>query len=162
MFEERPQQGLLCSGPLERIVDGLPEVSDILRDEVGQIPVLGSCPHLFIRIEVGSIRRQPFNPQSTREALLKPESGRAMRLRAIQDQDESARQVDQQVRRKSFDLRRTDVVLVQRKVETQSTPPGRDGNGRDRRETVVPIPTVLNRRAASRCPCAAEYTRGVY
>src|SRR4030042_4344221 len=98
MFEERTQQGLLGPGPLERVVNGLPEVGDILRDEVGQIAVLGLRPYLFIGIEVGSIGRQPFNPQSPWESFLKPPSGRAMRLRAVQDQEESTRQGDQQVR----------------------------------------------------------------
>lgn len=64
MFEERTQQGRLCSTLLERGLNGLPEVGDIRRNVVGQVGVLGSVPDLFVGIEVGSTRRGPI-PRSS-------------------------------------------------------------------------------------------------
>jgi len=72
MFEERTQQGWLSLGLAKRLSHGLSEVWDVLRNEIGQIGVLGPRPDLFIRIEFGGIGGQPFNPQSAREPL--PES----------------------------------------------------------------------------------------
>jgi hypothetical protein len=83
MFEERPQQRLLSASPLERLLNRVVQVGGILGKEVRQVTVLGLRPNLFNRIELRGIGRQPFDPQTPREAMQEPSGCRTMDLPTV-------------------------------------------------------------------------------
>lgn len=57
---------------LQRSDDRLTQVRHILRDEVGQIGILGVVPNHLHRVQVGGLGRQPFHlqPVGVRQRLL--------------------------------------------------------------------------------------------
>ena len=82
------------------------------------------------------------------KASLEASGCRAMDRPAIHDLDDPVRQMLEQLGHKGFNLRGPEIVCVPGKVQTQAPPLGRDGNGRDGREAVPSIPTVLDRCTA--------------
>jgi hypothetical protein len=61
------------------------KVDKALRDKVGQIAVLGAVPYLFIGIEFGGVRGQPFDLDSSPESPLQSIGGAAMDRVSIHD-----------------------------------------------------------------------------
>ena len=79
--------------PGHRGVNGPAEIGQVVRDEVGQVGVLGMVPDLLGRIEVGSIRWQPFRIEPARPVFPEDADRLAVDVPAVQDNDEPTRQM---------------------------------------------------------------------
>ncbi len=125
MFEERPQQRLLAPSPTERATDGLAECSDVIRDVVGQVVVLGVLPDLLVGVEVRGVRGQPFDLDPARKPFKQSPGGRAMRWQPIDDQDDAVRQALKQTGHEVLEVVGPDVVVVDVEIKAQAPTPTR-------------------------------------
>jgi len=80
-----------------------------------------------------------------------------MGLRAIHNQNEPMGQVLQEIRHEAFHLGSTDIVRVEGKVQAQPPTLRRNRNGRNRRDAIVAVPAILNRRAALGSPSPTDH-----
>lgn len=136
MFEEGLQQHWVGGCLFERVHDFPTELADIIGDEVGQIPILRVAPHLFHRVELRGLRRQPFDDHMATEPGHQPFGCRSVGRQAIHNQDEALGRTATQPTNECLDFLGADVVVVD--LEVQSQPPtfgrnGEGGNGRSRR-----------------------------
>lgn len=124
-------------------------------NEVGQIAVLAMIPNLFGRIEVGRVAGEPLKLEPCWVKVLEMLRRGAVDGVPIPDQDHLATEVSMHLREKPNHVVRPNIVRQQLKVQLQGMPLGRNGNGRDRRKPIVPIPSVLDRRLPGRGPRSA-------
>ena len=156
MFEERSKQGLLRTRPPQRFADGSGKLLNILRNEVSQVGVFGSVPHLLIGVEIGGVGRQPFDVQPSGKTLSQTACGRAMHRPAVPHQDNAFGKMLQQCGHEGFGLVGGDIVVEHVEIETQSTPLRRERDGRDDRQSVASVPAIVNRRLAFGGPGATD------
>ena len=155
MFEERAQQFLLNPRLPQRSADSFRQAACVLRDVVCQVNIFRAVPHLFIGIEFRGISRQPFDTQSSREPLSQSNTGAAMNHPAVPHQDNTFRKMLKQTGHERLGIDGIDVVVEELKVKSQSSGLSRDGDCRYGRDSLTPVPTVLNRRPAFGRPSAA-------
>ena len=74
-------------------MDGMLKVVEVIRDEIGQVGVLGMIPNHFHRIKVRGIAGQPFDLEPIDPGFLQQAHCLAMDTVTIQHQDELAPQV---------------------------------------------------------------------
>jgi len=141
----------------DRSSHSLVKVIDILRNEVCQVGVLGVVPQHLHRVEFGSIGGKPLHLEPIRVRLLQQAHGFAMNAVAIQDQDEFAPQLPMDQVEKGDDVIEADVVIMELEVQAHPAPLRRHGESRNGRETVVTIPTVLDRSLPLGRPGAAYH-----
>ena len=156
MFEERSQQVLLGLTTPQRLTDCPAKMEHIVRDEVGQVHVLGSVPDALHWVKLRSIRWQPFNLKPARESLEQSSNCRSMNLPPVEDQNNSSRQTVQQSLDELFEIIADDVVIKDIKVQTQPSGLRRDANGRNNRKPVPSVPTVMDRGLTFGCPGPAD------
>lgn len=152
MSKEGAFEQVSFSGAIDGGDDRLLQMLDVIRNEVGQVGILGVVPNHLNGIEIRSIAGQPFHFQPRYVGFLEQAHGLAMRIVPIQDQDELAPQMAVDQVEKGDDVIEADVVLMQLEVHTQTTPLGRHGEGGDDREPVMAIPAILDRCLPLRCP----------
>lgn len=128
--------------PLERTVDELLEVAQILGDAIGQRP-LEMVPHEFIRIELRRVSRERIGMQARMGAEPLFDHGAFMRSPAIPEQDHVAPQVPEQVSEELGHFRGSNVLVgMEPGVQHDAPPFRRDAEGRDRRN-LVPVPGAV-------------------
>jgi len=81
------------SGAIDGSDDRLLQMLDVIRNEVGQVGILGVVPNHLNGIEIWSIAGQSFHFQPRYVGFLEQAHGLAMRIVPIQDQDELAPQM---------------------------------------------------------------------
>ena len=156
MFEKRTQQRLLTTCPSDRSPDGPTQLADVRRNVVRQIHVFSPSPHLFVRVEFRSIRWQPFDLHTLRKSCPKALGCRTMNRPAVHDQNNSLLQATQQAFHKQLKIIRNDVVIEDVEVQAQTPTLRGNGNGRDDRKTIPPVPAVMNRRLPFRSPSTSD------
>jgi len=80
-MEVRADKRRLISLSGHRGADGAVEVGQVVRDEVGQIRVLGVAADLLDRVEVRGVGRQPLRLDPVRPAFLEDAHRRVLRRR---------------------------------------------------------------------------------
>jgi hypothetical protein len=155
--EERMDERSILAYISDGDTHSLAKMDHIIRDEVGQISILGVIPEHLDWVEFRRIAGKPFHLEPVYACFLQEANSLTVRAIAIQHQNQLSSQVTVQEIEKGHDLFETDVVIMHLKVQPQSMPKGSHGDGRDDRETVVPIPTVLDWRLAFGCPSAADH-----
>jgi len=73
----------------QRLSNASSQLLDILGKVVGQVGILGSRSDLLNRVEVRSVRRQPFDVKTSGKAFRQPSRRRAMDQPAIHDENDS-------------------------------------------------------------------------
>ena len=104
------------------------------------------------RIEVRGIGGKPFEVEPIGRMLSEPTGGTAMNAPPIPDQDDLAPEVAVHLREEPEDILGADVVRNELKVKAQLATYGVDRENRHGRQTVMPIPSILDRCLALRCP----------
>src|SRR3972149_11899565 len=156
MFEERSQQRRLTSRSSERRGHRSAQGVDVVGNEVDQSGVLGAVPHLFVGVEVRGVGRQPLDPDPMTEAGLQAFGGAAMDLVTIHDSGDRSSQPPQHVSNELLEVVGDDVVVEDVEVHPQPAAGRPDGGGRDRRQTIGPISTVVRGRLTRRSPTASD------
>jgi hypothetical protein len=157
MAEEGTDELGLARCAFERSGDSPMKILDVLRDEVGHVAVLGTIPHQFHRIQVGSIGRQPLDLKPVRVLSLHQSHRLAVGVVAVQHQDELAPQALVHQGQERHNFLKADVVVVDLEIESQAAAYRGYRNPRDNRQTIMAVPAVLDGRLTSRCPTAADY-----
>jgi len=75
-----------------------------------------------------------------------------MHVPAVPNQNGPATQVASKIAEKLQDMRRSDVLFVNRKEQTQTTTAGRNGQSAQHRQSIVAIPRAGDRCLSLRCP----------
>lgn len=132
----------------------LEKIVHISRDEVGHVSILGVIPERFDWIQFRRIAGRPFHLNSS---FLQKADGLAMRTVAIHHQEELAAQVTVKETENGHHFPEADVMVIHLKVDAQTTLKWGHCDSSDDRETVVLIPTILDRRTTSRSPGAANH-----
>jgi hypothetical protein len=157
MVEEGTQQVLLTTTATKATADGSAEFSNVVRDVVGQVPVLGAGPYLFSGIKFWCIRGQPFEIKAAGKPSNQSAGPRTMHRPAVHNQNNTASKLCQNSIDKLLKILGGDVVFVA--IEIQSQPPTlwRNGDCRDDRNSVVSVPAIMNGRARLWGPGASNH-----
>src|SRR5262245_22766311 len=113
------------------------------------------APDCFHGIEVRGVSRQPFHVQPFAAGLVELPPRRAMHTVTVPHEDDRPAQLAMQGAEEGNHVRPANVVGAN--LEEQSLPLAlcAERDRRDDRESIMPIPCVLDRRLAARCPGAA-------
>ncbi len=152
-FHDAAQQfGWRASDAVNRANDAFHQLIDILWAAVGECP-FGQGPNSFIRVKFRSVGREMFDgePRVSREEL--PEGPALVRGGVIQENNEGAAELPQQLAQKQADFFLTDVVVEEEVVEAQAVSLGaqRDA-GNDGDFIPAPLPIMEEGSRAPRCP----------
>jgi len=150
--ETRAQCDLISFFSDQRPLHSDVEVQEVIGKEVGQVAVLCVVPDMLDGIEFRRIGRQPFDVEPVGMGFGDPASGAAMHVPAVPNQDGPAMQVPSKIAQKIQHVRRSDVLLVDRKEQAQMTTTGTNGQCAQHRQPIMPVPRVGDRRLSLRCP----------
>jgi hypothetical protein len=127
----------------------------VVRDDVCQVPVLGLVPNIFDRIDFRRISGKPLDLKPIDASFLQPTDGRAMGGQPIANENERTTQVGMDLTQKSNKVRRSSVVVQEFIVQAESIGPRCASNCGQRRDSVMTIPHILDRRHPTRSPHSA-------
>lgn len=139
----------------QRTINLISQVMNIVRYEIRQLAILTVIPHLFNRIQLRSIRRQPFHINSATEAMAKASDARAMYHPTVNNQNNAFGKVCQKLRDKCYEIISTNIAIGNSKVRSQMMAFRRNFDCRDNRKSVPAIPTVMDRRLTFWSPSPA-------
>jgi hypothetical protein len=122
---------------------------DIFGKIVRQVGILASIPDVFGRVKIGGICWQPFNRNTLAEAMSQAFCSRPVNRPPIHDQNDTVRLVSQKFNDKSFEFVGANVGSLNIEVDRQTPTFRRNAKGRDCRQSVASIPTIMNRRLAA-------------
>ena len=128
---------------------------NVIRDEVGQVTVLCLIPYVFNRVEFWRVCRKPLDGKPVSPIVLQSTDCRTMDRPAITDEQQRTPNMAMYVTQESHDIWGTCVVVQQRVIQPESFRPRGAGEGRQCRDSVVSVPSVLQWRLANRSPHAA-------
>jgi hypothetical protein len=137
------------------MIEGFVQFTDVVRDDICQVPVLGLVPHIFDRINFRRISGKPLDLQPTSPSFLQLTDGRAMGRQSIANENKRTTQVGVDLTQKPNKVRRSSVVVQEFIVQAKSTCPWCASNCGQRGDSVMTIPHMLNRRHPSRGPHSA-------
>lgn len=157
MFEERTQQGLLRTAFSQGFTNGPRQMPDVRRNKVGQVDVFGSVPDLLVRIKLGCISGKPFDANAFFKPLYQLSGRTAVNHPSIPHQDNPFGKMFQQRGNKRLRFRGSDIPVEQIEIKSQSSACRRNCNGRDNREPIPSVPTVMNWRLATRSPSTPHH-----
>lgn len=129
---------------------------DAVGDEVGQIAVFAMIPHLFGRIQVGRVTGEPLEPEPVGVMRLHVLRRGPMDGVTVPYEHDLAPKVSVHLGEEPDHIVGLNVMREKLKVESQRVASRRDGDGGDGRETIVTIPSILQRRLPTRRPCPAS------
>jgi len=156
MIEKRTQQRLLRPGSPQRLANGSGQVLHVVWNKVSHVGIFSPVPDLLIGVKFGGIRRKPFDGQSSFKTLRQLSSRAAVYHPSVPDQNNTFGEVNQQGSHERLSIVCDNIVVEQVEIQSQSAALRRGGNGRDNRQPISAIPTVLNWRLASRHPGTAD------
>jgi len=116
---------------------------NIFRDIIGQVRIFAAVPNLFDWIKIRCIRRQPFHINAA-ESPLQSFSTATMYHPAIHNQDKPSRKMRQQFCHKGLKIISNNVVVTNCEIQSQMPAFRRNRNGRNSRQSVAAVPTVMN------------------
>lgn len=122
---------------------------------VGQVG-LEVIPHAFVGVQLRGVRREGLQMQPGRAAEQLLHGLAAVNAAIVQQHDEVAGDLAQQVAEEGRDLLALDIVLVQLAVQRTPEALGADGDARDGRDAVVRVPVAHDRRLPHRPPRLAD------
>ena len=152
MQDAAAQFGWRGSDTINRVDDTFHQLIDILGAAVGECR-LGQSPNAFIGVEFRGVGGKMFDAETrvSSEEFLEgfPLMGRGV----IQENDEGATQLPQQLAQKQTDFLLRDVVVEEQVVEAQVLSLGAQGDaGNDGDFIPAPLAITEQGRAALRCP----------
>ena len=156
MFKEGTKQILFRVCSAQRFADGSGKLLNIVRNEVSRVGVFRSVPHLLIRVEVGGVRRQPFDVQPSGKTPSQTACGRTMHRPTVPHQDNAFEKMLQQCSNETFSLVGGDIPFEYVEIETQSAPMRRERDCRDGRQPIPSVPAIVNRRLPFGSPSATD------
>ena len=118
---------------------------------VGQVG-LEVIPDALVRVQLWGVRREGFQVQPGRAAEELRHRLPAMNAAIVEQHDEVAGDLAQEVAEEGRDLVALDVVLGPLAVEGTMAAPGADGDARDGRDAIVRVPVAQDRRLPHRPP----------
>jgi hypothetical protein len=124
----------------------------ILRDVVAQPAIFRSCPDLLDWIKFRSIGRKPLDTEASRKAFSQSAYCRTMNAPAIQNPDDSAREMTHNFNGKTLKILMANVAEIHPEKQGQSLPVRRDAKHRNHRQPVPSVPRIQNRRLTSGTP----------
>jgi hypothetical protein len=142
---------------LESHTDVAFEMRYVVGYKVRQLGVFRIAPARLNGIEFGSVCGQPLEVDAFKPRGPDPLSRRAVDLPSVPADDQRSLQLLAELPDKADDLVRTNIVFMD--LEGCAYPPsyGREGNGANDAQTVVPVPGPLNGRFTSRGPGATVH-----
>lgn len=145
------QQRLGSSQPADFVCQHVHQFGLRLWTAVGQ-GALQVIPDAFIRVQLGGVRGQGFHVQTGRPGEQLLDRITAMNLAIIQQHDQMAVHLPQQMAEEDGHFFTVDIVLIQVAVQRTMATFRADGDTRNGRDPVVPIPMMNNRRLSDRAP----------
>jgi len=140
------------------------QVEQVVWEVVGSSPYF-VWPHKVLRrIQLRSVRRQPFDPESSvsRPGLAGFHLLRDSWRPAVQHFDQPTAQIALHLSQKSFDIFRRRVTFVHSEVQPDSLPVGRRVRGASHAQKVLRIPGVHRPRTSRRDPnLAHRWVKGI-
>lgn len=137
--------------PVERGVEPTGESDQVIGSPVGEA-CLGIGPHAFVRIQLGRVGRQELQVEPGEAAAEFANRRPLVNRSVVQEHDDVAPQVAQQVAEEGADVGLADVVAVAAEVEPQAAAHGADRNPGDDREAIVSVAVMDAGRLAARGP----------
>ena len=138
------------------------QATDLLREDVHEFgrrigPAVGQVsleviPDAFVGVELRSVGRERLQVQPGRAGEQLLHGVPAVNAAVVQQHDERAGDLAQQLAEKSCDLLALNVVLVQLAVQGAAEARGADSDARDGRDPVVRVPMADDRRLPHRPP----------
>lgn len=117
---------------LERFIDGIAEVIDIIGDEVGQVGVFRVAPALFDGIQLRRVGRQPLEGEPGGMVLFEVSRRFAVGGQTIPDYDDMTPITAMQEFEQPDQLLRVDVFRGKMKIKRQTMTRGRNADETDR------------------------------
>jgi len=142
------------------------QATDVLGQDVQEFgrrigPAVGQTglevmPHAFVGVQLRGVGREGLQvqPGGAGEQVLHGLT--AVNAAIVQQDDEVAGDLAQQMAEKRRDFLALNVVLVQLAVQGAAAAPGADGDARDGRDAVVRVPVPHDRRLPHRPPRLAD------
>lgn len=133
MQDAGPQFLWRASDTINRVDDAFHQIIDTLRAAISQFR-LRQGPNPFIRVELGGVGRKMLDAETRMSSKELLERFPLMGGGVIQENDEGAAELPQQLAQKHTDLLLRDVVVEKKVVETQvvslgaQRDPGNDGD----------------------------------
>jgi hypothetical protein len=121
----------------------LSKFGNIFRDVIGQVRIFAAVPNLLDRINIRCIRRQPFHINAA-ESPLQSFSTATMYHPAIHNQDKPSRKMRHQLCHKCLKIISNNVVVTNSEIQFQMPVFRRNSNGRNSRQSVTAVPTVMD------------------
>ena len=158
--QKRGQVGLLDAPAEEHRRGG--QATDLLREDVHEFgrrigPAVGQVgleviPDAFVGVELRGVGREGLQVQPGRAAEQLLYGLAAVNATIVQQYDERAGDLTQQMAEEGRDLLALDIVLVQLAVQRTPDAFGADSDARDGRDAVVRVPVPHDRRLPHRPP----------
>ena len=144
-MKERTKQMLLSRLNTQAFFNCLCQVFHSVRDKVGQVAVFAMVPNLLNRIQFRRIRRKPFHVNTITESALHPANTTAMHHPSVNHKDDPLGKMLQQVGDKRLKIVGSNIMVFNRKIQSQTTAFRRACQHRDGRQPIPAIPTAQNR-----------------
>ncbi len=138
-------------GGVESAVEG----SEIVRSPVRETS-LGVRPHAFVRVQLGRVGREELQVKSRVAAAQLSHRRPLVDRGVVQEHDDVAAQVTQEMAEEGADVGLADVVTVAAEVEPHAVAHGADRKPGDDREAIVSVAVVDAGRLAAGGPGPAE------
>lgn len=155
-MKKRTKQILLPRLDIKAVFNGLGQVCHIVRNKVGQLAVFAMVPNLLNRIQFRRISRKPLRLNTMAESALQPANPTAMHHPAVDNQNDARGEMLQQVSDKCLKIIGTNIMALNRKIQSQSMTFRRTRKRGDGRQPIPAIPTAQDRRLSFGGPCAAN------
>lgn len=134
-------------------------VADQLGERVGA-PVgqraFGMDPHAFVRVELGGVAGEVLEVQPALAAAERPQSGGGVNPGVVEQDEDVAPQVTEQLAQEGIDLVLRNVVGIKVVVETEVAAARAHRDARDHRHLVAPSAMAQERRLSARRPGLAH------
>ena len=142
---------------LQRRTYGPFELRCVVGGKVGELPVLSVTPAGLDRIQLGSVGRQPFELDVLDPGCGDPLRGRTMYLPAIPADDQRAPQLPPKLLDEGDGLGGAHMVVMNLKRCADAAPRRREYDRADHAQSVVAVPSALNRCLSAECPRPAVH-----
>ncbi len=133
------------------------EVTRVIRHEVGQLAVFRMAPPCFDRVQFRGVGWQPLEIDTLDSRCCDSPGSRTVDRPTIEADDQRTLIVFAKLCDKGDNLVGANVVVVNLKRRTDVSPRGRECDGSDDAQAVVPVPGALHGRFATRRPGSAVH-----
>jgi hypothetical protein len=152
MSKERTIHRRPRSNMAERFNNISPQLIHIVRNKVGQRPILALAPHPLHGVQFRGIRRKPFDFERGPETFPQVVYRRTMGIQPITHYNQITPQMPSNLNQKRTHGLRSDVLFVDFKIQPAFSARRRYTQRRDDRQTTPTRPAPKNGGFAHRCP----------